>query len=188
MKNSIKIILLVTSLVIVVAGALVGYNILKENNNISYTEETSVQTKETLAKFSDFTFYDLEGKELKLSDFAGKPIVLNFWATWCPPCKEEMPLFESAYQEYGEEIEFIMLNLTDGEKDNEQSVNEFISENNYTFPTYLDKLADGAQTYSIYTIPQTFFINSKGYIIYSQTGAMRNDVFNTNIQKLLAKN
>ncbi|MBP3544577.1 MAG: TlpA family protein disulfide reductase, partial [Lachnospiraceae bacterium] len=62
----------------------------------------------------DFTVIDAEGNEVKLSDMRGKPVVVNFWASWCGPCKMEMPEFEEVYKELGDEVHFMMVNLTDG--------------------------------------------------------------------------
>ncbi len=169
MKNNIKIIIMVAVLVVIIAGAFVTYNVYKENADNS-TKVTN-QSKEN-AKMSDFSFFDINNTEVKLSDFSGKPIVLNFWASWCPSCIGELPYFQSAYDTHKDNVQFIMLNLTDGERETAESVKSFITEKNYTFPVFLDKKAEGANTYGIYSIPQTLFIDNDGKIIYTHTGAI----------------
>ena len=82
----------------------------------------------------DFTVTDREGNTVKLSEFFGKPIIINFWATWCGPCKSELPVFDEAYRKYGEGVTFLMVNLTDGYRDTVEAVKAFIEDNDYTFP------------------------------------------------------
>lgn len=180
MKSSIKIIIPVALLVIVLAGAFLAYNNYKEdaaNNN------TTVINEEKTAKMTDFSFVDINNKEVKLSDFSGKGIVLNFWATWCPSCVSELPYFQSAYNNH-KDIQFIMLNLTDGEKETEESVKKFISDNEYTFPVFMDKMAQGSKTYGVYLIPQTLFIDKDGKIIYTHSGAISEHNLETYIKSI----
>ena len=120
----------------------------------------------------DFTVYDLDGNEVKLSDFIGKPVVLNFWASWCGPCKLEMPDFNEKYQELGDEVQFLMINLTDGSGETLESASGFIAEQGYVFPVFYDAASDAANTYGIYSIPTTFFIDAEGYAIAQATGAI----------------
>ena len=87
------------------------------------TESTEASTPTTQENESekilapDFTVYDLDGNEVHLSDFIGKPVVLNFWASWCSPCKMEMPDFNEKYLEIGEEVQFLIINMTDGSRE-----------------------------------------------------------------------
>ena len=120
----------------------------------------------------DFTFYDAEGKAFKLSDFRGKPVVLNFWASWCPPCQMEMPDFETQYKEAGEEVRFLMVNVTDNQRETVEGAAAFIEEKGYTFPVYYDTAQEGARTYQAYSIPRTFFIDAEGYLIANALGAI----------------
>ncbi len=120
----------------------------------------------------DFEVLDKDGHRVKLSDFHGKPILLNFWATWCPPCKAEMPDLQEAYEAYGEEICFVMVNLTDGSRDTVDIVKNFVAANGYTFPVYFDTQSSAAIAYRVSSIPATYLISAEGEIVKSKTGMM----------------
>jgi len=126
-------------------------------------------------KAPDFTVYTKDGSAVKLSDMRGKPVILNFWATWCGPCKMEMPHFEKAYKEYKDKIEFMMINPTDGYNDTHKSVDKFINDNGYTFPVYRDTKSDAITKYGISAFPTTFFIDSNGYLLGYYTGTMNEE-------------
>ncbi|MBQ8208061.1 MAG: TlpA family protein disulfide reductase [Clostridia bacterium] len=130
------------------------------------TSETSAETEsEDNGLAPDFSMADREGNSFKLSDFRGKPVILNFWASWCPPCKSEMPDFESAYKEYGEDINFIMLNVTDGSRETVETAKSFIESAGYTFPVYFDTGLEGSIAYGASSIPMTFFIDAEGKMV-----------------------
>lgn len=86
----------------------------------------------------DFTMTDADGATLTLADFKGKPVLLNFWVSWCGPCASEMPDIQSAWEEHGNDVEFVIVNMTDMNGETEQSAKAFLAENNYTFPCYFD--------------------------------------------------
>lgn len=118
----------------------------------------------------DFTVVDAEGREYKLSDFRGKPVILNFWASWCGPCKSEMPDFEEVYLEYKDKLHFLIVNLTDGYQETMESAQKLIGEKGYTFPVYFDTKMEAANAYYVYSIPQTFFIDKDGNLVaYAQS-------------------
>ena len=127
--------------------------------------ETTGQTDPEQSPAPDFTVYDAEGNEVRLSDFFGKPIVLNFWASWCGPCKMEMPDFYEKYLELGEEVQFLMVNMTDGSRETVKSASEFGADAGYTFPVFYDTQYSAAMTYQVYSLPTTFFIDARGHLI-----------------------
>lgn len=135
------------------------------------TEATAPSTTE-IPLAPDFTVYDIDGKAYKLSDFRGKPVVLNFWASWCGPCKMEMPDFNTAYGELGDELHFLMVNMTDGSQETQESASSFIAGTGYTFPVYYDTGYEAAIAYSVYSLPTTYFIDAEGYAVAQATGAI----------------
>lgn len=141
---------------------------------------------EQLEKAKDFTVTDIDGNEVKLSDFIGRPIVLNFWASWCGPCKYEMPHFQTLYEELGEDVQFLMVNLADGYQETVESGSEYVEKNNYTFPVYYDTSLEAAYNYTIYSIPVTYFINRDGEIVEYVEGFIdEEDTLRSKINNLL---
>ena len=120
----------------------------------------------------DFTVLDKDGNTVRLSDKFGKPVVINFWATWCPPCKQELPDFDKLCKEYGDRVVFMMVNLTDGYRDTVDGTKRFVSGKGYTFPVYFDTKDNAASAYNVSSIPQTTFIDAKGNIYTTRIGAM----------------
>lgn len=143
------------------------------NGDDSRTSSEETDSGENAAETApDFTMTNASGEEIKLSDFFDKPVVLNFWASWCGPCKSEMPHFEDAYQKYGEDINFVIVNLTDGTRETVENASDFIEEQGYTFPLYFDTNTEGAMTYGTYSIPVTYFIGADGVPVAQANGAL----------------
>jgi len=141
-------------------------------------ETAPASTPETTApdySAPDFTVLDWEGNERKLSEFEGKPTVLNFWASWCGPCKSEMPDFQDAYEAYGEKIHFVMVNCTGG-RETVESAKEFIGQEGYTFPVYFDTTYEAASVYGASSIPMTFFIDAEGNLVTYGMGALSEEL------------
>lgn len=175
MKNNKTLIILIIAFVVLLGGAYILYSQLGESqtpDQLSVEQQENSETEEnqkTLAP--DFTVYDADGNQVKLHDFIGKPIVLNFWASWCGPCQMEMPDFHEKYLELGDEINFLMVNMTTG-RETLESAKDFIAEKEYTFPVFYDTRSDAAVTYGAYSLPTTYFIDAEGYAIAQATGAI----------------
>ncbi len=169
---------------LLIGGAAAGYRLLSAN----YTPEgtSSAQQQETVTA-PDFVVQDQNGESVKLSAKFGKPIVLNFWATWCGPCKSELPAFDAAYHSYGEQAEFMMVNLTDGQRETVEGVGKFLAQNDYTFPVYYDTMTAAANAYSVYGVPVTYFIRADGTIQDAFMGAMTAEQLEGYLQALLAE-
>ena len=144
----------------------------EDSNNGNETSENDSAAESELTLAPDFTVYDLEGNEVHLTDFFGKPIIVNFWASWCGPCKMEMPDFDVAYNTYKDDIVFLMVNMTDGSRETIEVASEFIANSGYTFPVYYDTQYSAAITYSVASLPTSYFLNEKGELVAHAKGAI----------------
>ncbi|MBQ8578198.1 MAG: TlpA family protein disulfide reductase [Clostridia bacterium] len=135
----------------------------------------------------DFTVYNADGTTVNLSDFYGKPILINFWATWCSPCKSELPDFDAVYGEYGEDVVFMMVNLTDGSRDTVERAGQFVSDAGYSFPVYYDCDLDAASVYGAYSIPMTVLIDADANIVGAQVGVIAGDDLRRVLDSVLAE-
>ena len=141
-----------------------------ESSESSVSQDTA-DSQEAM-KAPDFTIYNYDGDPIRFTEFLGKPVVLNFWASWCGPCKAEMPDFEAAYQKHGKEIQFLMVNQTDGQQETVDTAASFIKDAGYTFPVYYDKDLNAASVYGVSAIPMTFFIDKNGYLAAYAQGTL----------------
>ncbi len=148
------------------ALAIWGYNTL---SGVFMAPSSAPQNSKPV-KAPDFAVYTLDGEQVRLSDSLGENIVVNFWATWCPPCKAELPDFQKAYEKYSDFAEFMMINLNDQKDETSEKVKAFKEENGYTFPVYMDSDHSAAFAYGVRSVPMTLFINEKGEIIKGHMG------------------
>lgn len=190
MKGNKGLLILAVIFVVLIAGAAVLYNNLSEGyqGNLMAQEDAAKEQEapeeQELTMAPTFSVTDAEGNMVNLTDFYGKPIVVNFWASWCGPCKSEMPDFEEAYQTYGSDVHFLMVNMTDGAEETVETAQAYIDANGFTFPVYFDTMQDAAITYGVTSIPSTFFIDKEGHAVAYAQGAISSDVLQTGLDMI----
>ena len=158
----------------------------EEENEIDETETEETNEDEGVLPI-DFTLYDQYGNEHTLSEYKGKVVFLNIWATWCPPCKEELPYIEELYEEYNKnQDDVVMLGVASpnvGREGTEESIKEFLEENQYSFPVVFDKEATMIYGYGISAFPSTLIINKEGYITRYIPGGMTKETMKSLIEE-----
>ncbi len=137
----------------------------------------------------DFTLFDQFGKEHTLSDYIGKTVFLNFWATWCPPCRSEMPEIQRLYEAYGEnDEELVVLGIAapgSGQEGDVMHITEFLEENGYTFPVVMDETGLSFAQYGIQAFPTTFMIDKAGNVYGYVEGAMTGEIMESIVKQTM---
>ena len=168
MFGKYKTVIIFLIILVVVGGAAIAYPKLSEMYNKDPQSQSGSDISEDQAP--DFKVYDYDGEPVYLSDYFGKPIVLNFWASWCPPCKAEMPIFNSVYQDVKNEVQFFMVDLVDGQQETVADGKAYIEDQGFTFPVFFDTDGAAGYMYQISSIPTTFFIDKNGVLVSIHRG------------------
>lgn len=183
-QNFLKYTVKIAGGFLVIIGTLtfLGYTNQLSNYFIPSTLNGSMTNNtETILNKDSYRLLDQYGNEHILSNYKGKVVFLNFWATWCPPCKEEMPIIEELYKEFGEnKNDVIILGITNpvteenpnGQDKNIDEIKYFLQENNYSFPTVFDKTGIYFDNFKIRAFPTTYIIGKDGEIKTAIPGAM----------------
>lgn len=196
MKDKKNLIIISIVLVVLIAGSAILYNIFKDKIGQQQMPQTTAQNQSQNEEEEegkpmpapDFKVYDKEGNEVTLSSLTGKPVVLNFWASWCGPCKIEMKDFEKAYSNYKDDVHFAMVNLTDGHRETVKTASKYIEDQGFTFPVYFDTDIDAANTYRVYSVPSTYFINSDGELVGYVNGLIQAETLQKGIDMIYTEN
>jgi len=130
---------------------------------ISGSPKTSTNTQKL--KSYDYILETTEGKTIDFNEYKGKVILVNYWATWCPPCVAEMPSIQKLYNDYGDKIVFLII-----ASDTPEKVKPYLLKNKYSFPVYYEK-SNALAEFQTSSIPTTYIISKEGEIVVSETGA-----------------
>lgn len=182
MKNKKIVLILLLVFVVLLGGAYVLYSRFSDDfkqeqlsgqaaSNAGDSASSGADGKEKQAA-PDFTVYDADGNAAQLSDYIGKPIVLNFWASWCGPCKNEMPEFNEKSIELEGKVQFLMVNMTDGSRETLDTAKTYVESEGFTFPVLYDTDIDAANTYRVYSLPTTYFIDENGGLTARASGTI----------------
>ena len=134
-----------------------------------------------------FTAYTEEGEAVRLIDLRGKPAVVNFFASWCGPCRSEMPHFDEAYRTYGEEISFLMVDLCAYGNDTMENAKAMVEAGGWSFPVCYDTQGEAVTAYAIRSMPTTIFLSADGTLVGKRIGAMTQAQLLQEIEGLLSK-
>ena len=198
MNNAVKISAVIIAVVVLFIGVSFLYNNLSEdygtdklynpqenindkNNEQEHQEQSAPHStgpqsdtqagteQESEYAAPDFTVIDENGNDVKLSDFKGKPVVINFWTTWCGYCVMEMPDFDEAAKKHTD-VQFLMINVTDNQGETVEYATEFIEEQGFEFELFFDVYQDASLTYGVNSYPRTYFINADGELVTYAAG------------------
>lgn len=155
-----KILILLMALLLVTGFSFLG---LAENSIQAAEVGTSVGLEAP-----DFSLKDVNDNQVKLSDYRGKKVFLNFWASWCPPCKKEMPDMQKLHENYGQEVVILAVNVGESKS---VALN-YLMQNKLNFKVLLDQNKSTAQNYLVRGIPTSYFLDEKGVIQEKVVGAI----------------
>jgi peroxiredoxin len=173
-SNAVLILCLLATACVALAG--IGWVVYQINSTsgISSSETTAVQVGQSAP---DFQLSGLDGKKVSLQQYNGHPVLINFWATWCSPCKDEMPLIAKRYLQYQPDL--IVLAIEEGESFSD--VKKFVEENDLPFTVLLDEAIEIGNLYGIGAYPTTFFVDGNGVVQAVEIGSMDSNTIDQNL-------
>lgn len=151
----------------------------------SVESEEAEPAEEAFQPAVDFTMTDWQGNEVSLSDYKGKIVFLNFFATWCPPCEKEMPEFQQAYEDYEGDVVFLIVDVYTSERGSSvEDVKQWYTDGGYTMPMIIDETGELNQYYPVRAFPTTFIINREGNVLGYLEGAMERELVDQVIEQV----
>ena len=179
MKQKRTLLISAAGLALVLAAAALLYPRLSQQAAPSAGSDAGVELPDPIPAV-DFTLENSRGEMVSfLEQLDGRPAVLNFWASTCGPCRQEMPFFQQAYETYGEDIQFLMVNVMEAMGDTREAAQEYLTEQGFTFPVYYDTQLDGVYSYGLQGFPTTFLLNEEGEVVLGYSGMMLDDLLQT---------
>jgi len=178
---------------ILIAALIIGLSLfLPKTDSTKPQDGSATATPAAVTEESDVTqlgciVYDVNGNEVNINNFIGKPMVINFWTSWCEPCKEEMPNFQKAYKKYGSQVQFLIINATGDPDETVEKASAVISKKGYTFPVFYDTDENAAKKYELSSLPSTLFIDKAGNVALTTSGACSTDELEQGINFVLNK-
>lgn len=172
---------------LVIAAVGVGFFFIYSNfgGSDSKTVPTGEKKTEANGTAADFKVYDQQGNKVSLSDFKGKPVVLNFAASWCHFCVEEMPEFQKAYDKYKDQVSFLIVDAIGTRGETPEDFDKMVKEGGYTFTYYYDKDQSALEAYGVTSFPQTYYINREGKVANRNYGAIDYNTLEKQINSIL---
>ncbi|MFC1898978.1 peroxiredoxin family protein [Chloroflexota bacterium] len=160
-KIALKMLLVILGIALYLGLVMSGCAPVPEQDNQGFGEFTA----------PDFQLQNLQGETISLGGLQGSPVLINFWATWCPPCRSEMPYIQEIYEDWADEgLVVLAVNIEEDHK----TAEEFMQDNNLSFTVLLDESREVAGSYGISGIPTTFFVGINGMIQDTHIGAFSN--------------
>lgn len=180
-----KIALLTVGLLLAVSlisGLVLPY---LQNKDRGTVEPGRLQQDEKI-EVPDFTFTDADGHVVNFDDFKGKPVVINFWGTWCPWCLVEMEDFNKLAGEYGEDVNFLFLDVANGADETVEKVQSYLADNGYdNITSYFDSMGNGCYMFGISSFPTTVYVDSEGYLYDAAIGLTNYDAVKLIVDDML---
>ena len=134
------------------------------------------------AKAPNITLTDAQGNTVTLDQFRGKTVVINFWASWSGPSYRELAMYQQAYDEYKDEVYFLMVNTTSDDRETKEKADQMIADYGFTFPVYYDLDASAANAYQVISLPTSFFIDANGKAVAYAAGELTRYGFELGMQ------
>lgn len=181
--GAVVVAVLVVVLVFFMNDSNAGNQIEKKGNPQEGKEELKNSFPQSGSQAPDFTLEDLNGRKVKLSDLRGKPVLLNFWASWCRPCREETPGLVKVSEKYQGKVEFCGVNLT--ASDSLEDVKGFVSTYGVKYSILKDRDGSVAGLYMVQAIPTTFLIDDQGKILQKITGGVNEQTLESMLQQVV---